>query len=194
IYQNGIIRLLTLSDSITFPIMTTNLPSGKAIFIFSAGTIAVAGITAATVAYGPLGALGALWAEGMLIGIPAGLIVSAGFENESMHFRIIKDQTGKVVARGEVSRNTLESMQLKAGRKVFSGCKTAGCVYYMAENLKTWTKMVNKKINHNVKLVEGLKLDRTPTVRKAKAIRVLNRVAELVAAELPIGEFTPVKP
>lgn len=69
----------------------------------------------------------------------------------------------------------------------FKDCKTAGCVYLLAQSIRNYTTAI-KKLNNDLTVLKVIKLKRV-TFSKKDIRKSINKISEKVASTLPIAEF-----
>ncbi|OFZ18882.1 MAG: hypothetical protein A2X94_03155 [Bdellovibrionales bacterium GWB1_55_8] len=122
----------------------------------------------------------------LLVILPGVLCFDAQFENKEYYRTVdLFEKTTDTRA----SRRHIEALFHDQAMNMFvshrgGGCQTVGCVYLMAENYKFWLQGVRKALNRNIRLTDGITLEKMKLPRKSKANRVINKLAALAAREL----------
>lgn len=91
-----------------------------------------------------------------------------------------------------INPKTFKEDLKKASHRIYGVCKTAGCALLINEYYKNWLVQA-AAVNQTIRLVDGLKLKKLKIARLGKQKRRLNKMADMEAKELPIGEFSETK-
>ncbi|OFZ14120.1 MAG: hypothetical protein A2X86_04520 [Bdellovibrionales bacterium GWA2_49_15] len=92
-------------------------------------------------------------------------------------------------ATGYFSKKEYKQQVQTASQNIYGSCKTAGCVYFIDEDFTHWTREFNKRINQDVRLMDGVVLKKIDTVSNGLAKKRLSQMADIAARSLPIAQF-----
>ncbi|MBI2521322.1 MAG: hypothetical protein HYV97_12945 [Bdellovibrio sp.] len=87
------------------------------------------------------------------------------------------------------SKKEYKQQQQTASQNIYGTCKTAGCVYFIDEDFTHWTREFNKRINQDVRLMDGVVLKKIDTISNSLAKKRLSQMANIAAKNLPIANF-----
>ena len=90
---------------------------------------------------------------------------------------------------GYYSKKEFKQQQVTAATTIYGTCKTAGCVYFIDEDFTHWTREFNKRINQDVRLMDGVVLKKINVISNGLAKKRLSQMADIAAKNLPVAQF-----
>lgn len=137
--------------------------------------------------------LGAIWTSLLLSGAIGFVYTdSYGVSESGIDHGLLDLHTFKIMLSNGLqitSNDRSEIVQHSLGiQNPFNGCKTAGCVYLLAQNLKNYISTI-KKLNRNVTVLDVIKLSKIK-YSKRNIRKSIDKIAEVSASSLPVAEFT----
>ncbi len=92
-------------------------------------------------------------------------------------------------APGFFSKKEYKGQVAAASATIYGSCKTAGCVYFIDEDFTSWTREFNKRINKDVRLMDGVVLKKIDVISNGLAKKRLSQMADIAAKGLPVAQF-----